>query len=201
MKIDTRSPWTIVLLSSFYYCYWYSERHPFFTMQISDTYSDWLVVAVYKHLGTFKVLFTSPNKSFEKSSSECSAMHLHLGLWPSLCTHRRAKQGQAGRHAHSWKKELKIGRGSAVTVPGTILIQSSFCSIAHQKCLTERWSNGVAWQQAAVLLSGGSWARGHVKNCHRGSTSPDHFQIKRLCTTARTWDMGYVWGPKTEEGQ
>lgn len=89
-------------------------------------------------------------------------MHLQLGLWPSLCTHRREKQGRAGRHAHSWKQQLRTGRGSAVTVQGTVLIQSSFCSTAHQKGPIERCPrrlNQMAWQQAAVLLSGGSWAR------------------------------------------
>lgn len=31
-------------------------------------------------------------------------------------------------------------RGKSITVQGTILIRSSFCSIAHQKGPTERWS-------------------------------------------------------------
>lgn len=43
--------------------------------------------------------FMSPNKSFAKSGSEGSAMHLQLGLWPSPCTCRRA--------GPKWRKSRK----------------------------------------------------------------------------------------------
>lgn len=121
--------------------------------------------------------------SFAKSGSECSAMHLWLGLWPSLCTCRRAKQGRAGRHAHSWKQQLSPGRGSTVTVQGTVFMQvPSAVQLTRRVPLRDgpRRLNQMARQQAAVLLAGGPWASGHAQdtNCHRGSISPDSFQKK-----------------------
>lgn len=136
MRTEARSPWRLLLLSFFYSCYWFSERDVQFSecKCLTCTLIEWLTLLT-NILGPFRCLL-------------CHLIsHFQGVLWalchaPAAGTCRRAKQGRAGRHAHSWKQQLRPGRGSTVTVQGTVLIPSSFCSIegSHWDRVPEDWT-------------------------------------------------------------
>lgn len=161
---------------------------------MSDTYSDWLVDIAPKYLKTFKTSFMLPNKSCPKRNNECSAMHLEVGLWPSLGTCRRANEEQAGTCTYSREKQSRTERVGTVAVQGTFLIQSSFCRRSHQKRHIKTWSK----QAEPHNVAADSNARPcHVEDTlHKGSTSPRSVWF----STARTGKKSHGWTLKPGKG-
>lgn len=152
---------------------------------MSDTYSDWLVDIAPKYLKTFKMSFMLPNKSCPKRNNECSAMHLQVGLRPSLGTCRRENEEQAETHTYSPEQQSRTEKVGTVTVQGTFLIQSSFCSKSQQKGHIKTWFK----QAEPCNVAAGSSARPcHVEDTlHKGSTSPGSLQF----STARTGEKSH----------